>query len=233
MFDFNMTHTHSQAHHHQPEWEKQRTRQSGTKISRPAKFVMDKAGALIALILFSPLFIFLILKIRQDGGPAFYAQERVGRNGKTFKCWKLRSMIMNADEELKNLLQNDPQARAEWEKDFKLKNDPRITKIGNFLRKSSLDELPQFFNVLRGEMSLVGPRPIVEDEKKYYGDKINDYLSINPGITGLWQVSGRNDVSYEERVSLDSWYAHNWSITGDVIIMFKTIFVVLAKRGAY
>jgi len=204
-----------------------------TFIGRLSKSLIDKAGALIALILFSPLFAFIIFKVRRDGGPAFYAQERVGQNSKTFKCWKFRSMVINADEILKELLDKDPEARKEWDRDFKLKNDPRITKIGHLLRKTSLDEIPQIFNVLRGEMSLVGPRPIIEEEKKYYEGRLEDYLSVNPGITGLWQVSGRNDISYTQRVYLDSWYVRHWSIWNDIVIIIKTVFVVLGRRGAY
>lgn len=197
------------------------------------KEMVDKIGSIAGLLLFSPIFLFLILKIRQDGGPVFYAQERLGKHGKLFKCWKFRSMVINADERLRLLLENDPEARLEWESTYKLKNDPRVTKIGAFIRRTSLDELPQFYNVLRGDMSLVGPRPIVEDEKKYYGDRIRDYLSVKPGVTGLWQISGRSDTSYEERVALDSYYARHWSLWGDFVIIFKTVFVVLARRGAY
>jgi undecaprenyl-phosphate galactose phosphotransferase len=204
-----------------------------TVIGRLAKQVMDRLGALIALILLSPLFLVIAWKVRKDGGPAFYGHKRLGRNGKTFKCWKFRSMNINSEAMLKELLANDPEARAEWDRDFKLKNDPRITKIGHFIRKTSLDEIPQLFNVLKGEMSLVGPRPIVEDEKKYYGDKIHDYFSVNPGITGLWQVSGRNDVTYAQRVYLDSWYVHHWSIWNDMIIMIKTVLVIAFRKGAY
>ena len=134
---------------------------------------------------------------------------------------------------LKNILATDPEARAEWEKDFKLKNDPRITKIGQFIRKTSLDEIPQLFNVLKGDMSLVGPRPIVEDEKKYYAEKIGDYFSVKPGITGLWQVSGRNDITYDQRVYLDSWYVNHWSIWNDIVIILKTVLVILCRKGAY
>jgi undecaprenyl-phosphate galactose phosphotransferase len=197
------------------------------------KLFMDKLGALTGLILFSPVLLILAVKIKRDGGPAFYAQKRVGQDGKIFKCYKLRSMIHNADEVLERYLEENPEAKKEWEKDFKLKNDPRITKIGHFIRKTSLDELPQFYNVLKGEMSIVGPRPIVKEEMKFYGSKVGDYLAVKPGITGPWQVSGRNDVSYEKRVQLDSWYANNWSLWTDIKIIFKTVLVVLRRDGAY
>jgi len=202
-------------------------------VERFVKDVMDRAGALAALVLFSPVFLVLVWKIRQDGGPAFYGHTRIGKDGKSFKCWKFRSMVMNSQEILKELLEKDPAARTEFEQTFKLKNDPRITKIGHFLRKSSLDEIPQLFNVLRGEMSLVGPRPVVEAERGYYADKIHYYTSVKPGITGLWQISGRSDTSYDQRVQLDCDYVKDWSLLNDIIIIFKTIHVVLTRKGAY
>jgi undecaprenyl-phosphate galactose phosphotransferase len=142
-------------------------------------------------------------------------------------------MVPNAQDALRELLEKDPSAREEYARDFKLKNDPRVTRIGALLRKTSLDEIPQLFNVLRGEMSLMGPRPIVEDEKKFYNDRIADYMSVKPGITGLWQVSGRSDTGYDQRVYLDSWYVRNWSFWNDVVIGFRTFLVVLARKGAY
>jgi undecaprenyl-phosphate galactose phosphotransferase len=171
--------------------------------------------------------------VRSDGGPAFYFQNRIGKNGKAFKCWKFRSMVTNADQILKEILEKDPVAREEYARDYKLKDDPRITKVGHFLRKSSLDEIPQLYNVLKGEMSLVGPRPVVKAEEVYYGDKFEQYMAVRPGITGLWQVSGRNDVSYDQRVALDVWYVQNWSVWTDLVILFKTTFVVLYRKGAY
>lgn len=140
---------------------------------------------------------------------------------------------MDAKEKLAELLENDPVAKAEWERDFKLKNDPRITKSGAFLRKTSLDELPQIFNVLKGEMSLVGPRPVIEEELERYGEYVNDYLMVKPGITGMWQVSGRSDIDYKERVLLDSWYVRNWSVWIDIVMLVKTLKVVLLRKGAY
>ncbi|HCN6033390.1 TPA: sugar transferase, partial [Escherichia coli] len=167
------------------------------------------------------------------GGPAIYSHERIGKGGKIFKCLKFRSMVTNSKEVLEDLLSKDIQAKQEWEATFKLKNDPRITKIGHFLRRTSLDELPQLFNVLKGEMSLVGPRPIITAELEKYNDEVAYYLLSKPGMTGLWQVSGRSDVDYETRVYLDTWYVKNWSMWNDIAILFKTIGVVLKKDGAY
>jgi lipopolysaccharide/colanic/teichoic acid biosynthesis glycosyltransferase len=154
-------------------------------LNAGVKTVMDRAGAAVGLLLLSPAFVYVALQVKKDGGDIFYGHERLGQHGKTFKCWKFRSMIVNSKEVLEELLAKDADARAEWEADFKLKDDPRITKIGHFIRKTILDEIPQLWNVLRGEMSLVGPRPIVADEAKYYGDKLADYQSVKPGITGL------------------------------------------------
>ena len=197
------------------------------------KDVMDRAGAAVALVLFSPLFLILAYKIKKDGGPVFYGHQRIGRGGRPFKCWKFRSMVMGSQDILKDLLEKDAAARDEYARTFKLKNDPRITPVGAVLRKTSLDEIPQLFNVLCGDMSLVGPRPIVEAEQSYYDDKISLYTSVKPGITGLWQVSGRSDTDYEQRVSLDSQYVKKWSLWNDIVIIFKTIHVVLTRKGAY
>lgn len=142
-------------------------------------------------------------------------------------------MVLNSQEVLQQLLDSDPEARAEWERDFKLKNDPRITPVGLFIRKTSLDELPQLFNVLRGQMSLVGPRPIISEELVRYDENVDYYLMAKPGMTGLWQVSGRNDVDYDTRVYFDSWYVKNWSLWNDIAILFKTVKVVLHRDGAY
>ena len=193
----------------------------------------DLLGASALLLLLSPLFLVLTALIRGTGATAIYAHPRVGRNGKAFNCLKFRSMRPDADAILKELLDNDPAARAEWDRDFKLRNDPRITPVGRFLRRTSLDELPQLINVVKGEMSLVGPRPIVAAELERYGDYASLYLQVLPGVTGLWQISGRNDVSYAERVSLDAWYVQNWSLWYDIAILFKTVDVVLNKRGVY
>jgi undecaprenyl-phosphate galactose phosphotransferase len=171
--------------------------------------------------------------LKMDGGRVIFSHLRVGKKGKIFKCYKFRSMIPNADQALHNLLSNNPDLQAEWNRDHKLKNDPRISKLGAFLRQSSLDELPQLFNVLKSEMSLVGPRPIVSEELEKYGLEKSYYLMVRPGMTGLWQVSGRNNVDYDARVYLDAWYVKNWSLWYDLAILFKTFKVVLAQRGAY
>ena len=197
------------------------------------KSTIDIVGAFSVLVVFSPLFIFIACKIRKDGGPAFYSHERIGKNGKPFQCIKFRSMIINSQEVLEELLANDEEAKAEWERDFKLRNDPRVTPIGKFIRKTSLDELPQLINVLKGEMSLIGPRPVIEEEKKYYGKHWDEFLSIKPGMTGLWQVSGRNDTTYDERVSLDIKYIRNWTLWMDIKIVFKTIGIIFNPKGAY
>jgi len=197
------------------------------------KRLMDVIGSIIGLILLSPVFIIVCATVKKDGGPAFFAHTRVGKNNKPFKCLKFRSMAIDAEERLNLLLQSDEKIRKEWEASYKLINDPRITKIGNFIRKTSIDELPQLINVLRGEMSLVGPRPIVEDEKKYYGDKIEEYLSVRPGVTGLWQASGRSETSYKQRVHLDSWYVNNWSIWTDIVVLIKTVIALTKRSGAY
>ncbi|MCE9994241.1 undecaprenyl-phosphate galactose phosphotransferase [Enterobacter asburiae] len=203
------------------------------RTSRFLKRTFDIVCSSLILLVASPLLIYLWYKVTRDGGPAIYGHQRVGRNGKLFPCYKFRSMVMNSQEVLKELLDSDPEARAEWEKDFKLKNDPRITAVGRFIRKTSLDELPQLFNVLKGEMSLVGPRPIISDELERYCDDVDYYLMAKPGMTGLWQVSGRNDVDYDTRVYFDAWYVKNWTLWNDIAILFKTVKVVLHRDGAY
>ncbi|HHW9641667.1 undecaprenyl-phosphate galactose phosphotransferase WbaP [Haemophilus influenzae] len=204
-----------------------------TLSSRILKRTMDIVGSLAIIIIFSPVLLYLYFAVKKDGGNAIYGHPRIGRNGKTFNCLKFRTMVVNSKEVLDELLRTDPEARAEWEKDFKLKNDPRITKIGAFIRKTSLDELPQLFNVLKGEMSLVGPRPIVIDELERYEENVDYYLMAIPGMTGLWQVSGRNNIDYNTRVYFDSWYVKNWSLWNDIAILFKTVNVVLNRYGAY
>jgi len=156
----------------------------------------------------------------------------VGKGGKAIWIWKFRTMVANADEILENYLNTKPELRAEWEAAHKLKNDPRITRIGRLLRKTSLDEFPQFFNVLKGEMSVIGPRPIVQDEIKFYKDGYKLYTQVLPGVSGLWQVSGRSDTSYENRVALDEYYIRHWSIWMDIYILVRTVWVVLKRSGA-
>lgn len=201
--------------------------------SRILKRLFDIIGSIFIIIILSPALLYISRKVKKDGGPAIYGHERIGKEGRPFKCLKFRSMVINSKEVLEELLICDPKARQEWNATFKLKNDPRITKIGAFLRRTSLDELPQLFNVLKGDMSLVGPRPIITAELERYNDEVDYYLLSKPGMTGLWQVSGRSDVDYETRVYLDAWYVKNWSMWNDIAILFKTISVVLRKDGAY
>ena len=205
--------------------------ESGTNTS--AKRILDVVVASIALIFVLPLLILVGVLIRlQDGGQAVYSQKRYGRNGRTFKCYKLRSMVANADQRLIEILAQDPEARIELEQTQKLTHDPRITPLGRFIRKTSIDELPQLFNILKGEMSIVGPRPIVENEITKYGEFYRDYCSVRPGLTGLWQVEGRSDTTYEQRVQLDVKYATTRNFTGDIMIMLRTVPAVLLSRGA-
>lgn len=189
---------------------------------------------LAGLIFLAPLMALTCLAIwLQDGGSAVFAHRRVGEGGRTFSCLKFRSMATDAERRLAELLASDQAALAEWRRDHKLRNDPRVTLLGRFLRKSSLDELPQLINVLRGEMALVGPRPIVADEIVKYGRRFTNYCSVRPGITGLWQVSGRNDVSYTRRVAMDVLYAQSRTAVLDLKILIATVPAVLAKRGSY
>ncbi len=178
-----------------------------------------------------PMIGILWLIARSDGGSGFFAHERIGKDGRKFKCFKIRSMRQDAEKFLEAYLEENEDARIEWENDRKLKNDPRISKFGGFIRKTSLDELPQLINVIAGDMSLVGPRPVVEDELNKYGNKRSYYLSVKPGITGLWQVSGRNDVSYDERVQLDMDYFKRMSLALDLKIILMTAFSVMKKSG--
>lgn len=198
------------------------------------KRFFDLICVFLGLIILSPLFIILAVIIKTSSqGKVFYYHKRIGRYGKEFNCIKFRTMYPNSHEMLKEILNNDPNARLEWQKDFKLKDDPRITPVGRWLRKTSLDELPQLFNVLKGEMSLVGPRPIVKDEIERYQDGYYYYQLVLPGVTGLWQVSGRNDTDYFDRVRLDEWYVKNWSLWYDIVILLKTVMVVIKRTGAY
>lgn len=211
-----------------------RVHQSLAKFSsRFLKRTFDIFASSAIIIMLSPLLFYIRQKVTKDGGPGIYGHERIGQSGKPFKCLKFRSMAVNSKELLEELLASDSVAKAEWDETFKLKNDPRITKIGHFLRRTSMDELPQLFNVLKGEMSLVGPRPIIQEELERYRDQVDYYLMSKPGMTGLWQVSGRSDVDYETRVYFDAWYVKNWSMWNDIAILFKTVGVVLKKDGAY
>lgn len=200
------------------------------------KSILDKLLTLLIIILCLPLLISISLLIKfGTRGPIFYSQKRIGKNLKPFYCLKFRTMHPEADDILNNLLSRNNELRKEFDLNHKLKNDPRITNIGKFLRKTSLDELPQFINVLRNEMSIVGPRPIVNSEKKKYGKKLDQVFSVSPGITGLWQVSGRNNLSYKKRVELDYIYSNNLNILMDIRILIRTFGVILfpLDRGAY
>lgn len=196
------------------------------------KRVFDLSASVLLIILLSPFMVLIAFLIAIDGGSPIYRQRRIGHGGSEFECLKFRSMILNSREVLEELLASDAEARAEWEATQKLRNDPRITGIGHFIRKTSLDELPQLFNVVKGEMSLVGPRPIVRDEIVRYGTKFRFYKSVRPGLTGLWQVSGRSDTSYDHRVDLDCRYVRDRTFVMDITILVKTVGVVLGRRGA-
>ncbi|PHR94187.1 MAG: hypothetical protein COA69_00900 [Robiginitomaculum sp.] len=198
------------------------------------KRIFDLVFATSMLLMLAPLMVVIACLIRfQDGGKSVYSQDRIGGNGKVFKCLKFRSMIINSKEVLEELLATDPVAAADWEKNQKLKHDPRVTHLGAFIRKTSLDELPQLWNIIRGEMSLVGPRPIVENEVKKYGEFFDYYKSVKPGITGLWQVSGRSGTTYDERVQFDVTYAKTTSFWTDIKIVLGTVPAVLFSKGAY
>jgi undecaprenyl-phosphate galactose phosphotransferase len=203
------------------------------RLPRLVKRCFDLVVSASLLVLAAPLFAYIACTIRLAGGPAFFGHVRVGRGRAPFPCYKFRTMAPDADRLLDDLLQRDPQARAEWERDRKLQHDPRVTPIGRFLRRTSLDELPQLWNVLKGDMSLVGPRPVVTAELERYGDQLGYYLDARPGITGLWQISGRSGTSYDRRVHLDAWYVKNWSLFNDVVILLRTVKVIFRKDGAY
>jgi Undecaprenyl-phosphate galactose phosphotransferase WbaP len=201
---------------------------------RIAKRAMDLAVAIAVTVAFLPLLALIVLLIKLESrGPAFYSQERVGRHQQAFRVWKFRSMVSDADRVLRDYLAKHPELAEEWARDHKLRNDPRITRVGRILRKTSLDELPQLWNVLRGHMSLVGPRPIVRDEVSRYEEAFALYTQVLPGLTGMWQVSGRNDTTYAERVALDMYYVRNWSPWLDIYLLARTVSVVLSGSGAY
>ncbi len=196
--------------------------------------VCDILISAVALVFLLPVFLLVAILVKlQDGGPVFYGQNRIGHKGREFKCYKFRSMHLRSDEVLAKILATDPVALKEWQADHKLKNDPRITPLGKFLRKTSLDELPQLWNVLRHDMSLVGPRPIVKAEIVKYGRSFRNYTSVLPGITGAWQVMGRNDVTYRRRVAIDRWFSRRPTIGAYLKIMVMTVPAVLAQRGSY
>lgn len=204
-----------------------------SSVYTPVKRAMDVLGGLAIGLVLSPLILFIALMMCLDDAPILFRHRRIGQGGKTFDCLKFRTMVPHAEKALQALLDNDPEARAEWLRDHKLRNDPRTTRVGRFLRKTSLDELPQLWNVLRGEMSLVGPRPIVKEEMLRYGRYLPTYLAAKPGVTGLWQVTGRNDTDYRRRVVMDTYYVRKQGFIMDLRILFKTVRVVLGRYGAY
>jgi exopolysaccharide production protein ExoY len=197
------------------------------------KRFVDVIGAIVLGVVFMPLIMVIVFMLRKGGGPVIYVHRRVGRGGRMFPCLKFRTMVPNADQRLRDLLERNPELQAEWVRDHKLRHDPRVTRLGRFLRRTSLDELPQLVNVLRGEMSLVGPRPVVREELLRYGKSVGTYLAARPGITGLWQVTGRNDTDYRRRVVLDTYYVRNQNLFLDLYILAKTTGVVLGGNGAY
>lgn len=198
-----------------------------------AKRAIDVLGALFFLGLLSPLFLALIVGIRlSSSGPAIFSQKRVGRNGRIFRFYKFRSMALNSDEVLSSFLDSNLEAKAQWQTFQKLDNDPRVTLVGRFIRKTSMDELPQFWNVLMGDMSLVGPRPCIPGQEGFYGKCWPLYCAMKPGLTGLWQVSGRNKLPYARRVQLDAKYIREWSLWFDVKILLQTVKVVLTAHGS-
>lgn len=204
-------------------------------IEKGIKRLVDISAGLVGTILLIPITICIYIAkkiLKEDDGPIFYEQLRIGKDGKHFKLYKYRSMIIGADEILKEYLSENEEARIEFEKNQKLKNDPRITRLGNFLRKTSLDEFPQFINILKGDMSLVGPRPIVDREIELFGDKMKIVHSVRPGLTGYWAANGRSDTTYEQRVEMEAYYAENFSLLLDIKIILKTIKSVIKKEGA-
>lgn len=200
-------------------------------LNEALKRGMDILFALVILPAVLPVIAVLYLLTRRDGGAAFFGHKRIGRNGQTFRCWKIRSMVPDAEKILEQHLRDNPEAAREWEQDFKLTDDPRITPLGRVLRETSLDELPQIWNVLKGEMSFVGPRPVTEVELEKYRGYEWCYMAVRPGITGLWQVSGRNDTDYASRVQLDVTYTSSRSLLGDMGIIFRTAGAVLNRTG--
>jgi Undecaprenyl-phosphate galactose phosphotransferase WbaP len=201
-------------------------------FSRRMKRLFDIVAASLIIVLCAPLMGLVALLVKLDGGPIFYGHTRVGYGQRSFPCWKFRTMVVDADKVLAQLLENDPVAREIWNTYYKLPEDPRINRFGRLLRKSSIDELPQLWNVIRGDMSLVGPRPITAKELEFYGTNAVEYLRCRPGITGIWQVSGRSELSFAERVALDTHYVRNWTFMMDVKIILRTFIVVLYRKGA-
>jgi exopolysaccharide production protein ExoY len=224
---------HAPRHHHESHIVQRPARRLETRRSGDiAKRLVDIIGALMLAILLSPLLVIVGLALARDRGPIIYRHSRTGRHGKSFGCLKFRTMVPNAEQVLRDLLQQDADLRREWMRDQKLRNDPRVTVIGRFLRRTSLDELPQLWNVLKGDMSLVGPRPVVQEEWARYGRRLESYLTAKPGVTGLWQVMGRSDACYRRRVALDCYYVRKQNLLLDFYILLRTVKVVLRSDGA-
>ncbi len=207
-------------------------------LTKSASLFAKRCIDLLLCIIASPFVIILtgiiaIIIKKTSPGPIFYGHKRIGKNHKTITCWKFRSMVTDSENQLQHILATDPVRAAEWEKDRKFTNDPRVTPFGKFLRRTSLDELPQLWNIFKGEMSFVGPRPVTEPELIRYGKYADYVLSVQPGLSGMWQISGRSDTGYEERITLDTYYIQNWSVWLDIWIILKTVWVVLKGSGAY
>lgn len=205
-----------------------------TKISKKVyikiKRVIDVILASVALILLSPLFAIIAIAIKIDSkGPVFFAHKRIGKNGNIIKLYKFRSMVINAEELIKSFT---PEQMREYKENYKLTNDPRITKVGKFLRKTSLDELPQLINIINGDLSIIGPRPVIADELEKYGTNKDKFLSVTPGLTGYWAANGRSNTTYEQRMEMELYYIDNLSLKMDIKVFFKTILSVLKKEGA-
>ena len=216
-------------------FQKDETKANRKILYKVLKRIIDIIGALVGIVILIPttVIIYLARKIsKEDNGPLFYEQLRYGKNGKVFRLYKYRSMCIGADKKLKEYLENNEEAKKEFEKTHKLQNDPRITKIGDFLRKTSLDELPQMINILKGDMSLVGPRPVIEKEVEEYGENKERFLSVKPGLTGYWQVNGRSNTTFKERMEMELYYVDNRSLWLDIKIFFKTFITVFKKEGA-
>ena len=195
------------------------------------KRCFDIALVVMGLPLTIPVILILAAVVMRDGGNPFFGHPRIGRDGRPFRCWKIRTMRRDAEARLRDLLASDAEVRSEWDASFKLKNDPRVTRVGRFLRRSSLDELPQIWNILKGEMSVVGPRPVTEVELDRYGFHRTTYMALRPGLTGLWQVSGRNDVSYDQRVEMDARYGDSCGFRLDLMIVARTVLAVCGRTG--
>jgi lipopolysaccharide/colanic/teichoic acid biosynthesis glycosyltransferase len=203
------------------------------RLIYPGKRAFDMFGAAFLGVLLSPLILIIVFMIRIEGEPVLFRHKRIGQNGRVFHCLKFRTMVHDAEQVLRDVLRDNPELLDEWIQNHKIRNDPRITPVGRFLRLTSLDELPQIWNILRGDMSLVGPRPVVREELLRYGRNVAHYLAVKPGLTGLWQVKGRSDTSYRRRVAMDTYYVRNQGIVLDLRIVAATTGAVWRRAGAY